>query len=281
MNVAIGLRRLGVASGFFGALSNDGFGERLAALLARENVALDFAPRLSRRTTLSVVALDERGAPTYNFYGDGAADVSLDASHLPSALPCAVVALAFGSYTLAVDPVGAAYLALARREADRRVVSLDANLRPGVTPKLDVWRARFHDFVACASIVKASDEDIALGYGPEAPIDGVAADWLARGASLVVVTRGARGSSAYTRSRRVDAPARRVALVDTVGAGDAAHAALLARLTQRGALSKSGLATLSEAALRDVLDYANAAGALACTRAGADPPSAQEVARML
>ena len=265
MNVAIGLRRLGAASGFFGALSDDAFGQRLAALLAREHVALDLAPRLSRPTTLSVVV----------------ADVSLDARHLPASLPEEVAAIAFGSYTLAVDPVGAAYLALARRETDRRFVSVDANLRPTVTPDRTVWRARFHQFVACADLVKASDEDIALGYGADAQIDRVAADWRARGARLVVVTRGANGSSAYMEGRRVDAPARPVTLVDAVGAGDAVHAALLARLTQTGRLSKASVDALTDAALGDLLAYANAAAALACARAGADLPTAAEVERAL
>lgn len=282
MNVAIGLRRLGVACGFFGALSSDGFGHRLAALLTREGVALDLAPRLTRPTTLSLVALDESGVPTYRFCGDGAADVALDDAHLPARLPDAVAALAFGSYTLAVDPAGATYLALARREKERRLVSVDANLRPTVTPDRVAWRARFHAFVACADVVKASDEDIALGYGPDAQIDRVVADWRARGARLVVVTRGAQGSSAYARQgRRVDAPALPVAPVDTVGAGDAVHAALLARLAATDALSKPGLDALSDASLRDLLAYANAAAALVCARPGADMPDAAEVARAM
>jgi fructokinase len=281
MNVAIGLRRLGVASSFFGGLSEDVFGRRLAEILAQENVALDLAPRLSRPTTISVVTTDGRGHPAYSFYGERAADVSLDAAHVPTRLPEAARAIAFSSYPMAVDPTGAAYLSLARREAQERLISVDANLRPAVTPDLRAWRARFHDFVACASIVKASDEDIALGYGAQAELDRVAADWLARGAKLVVVTRGPRGSRAYAPGRRLDSPGRPVALVDTVGAGDTVHAALLARLSQTGKLSKAGLDALDEAALRDLLDYANAAAAITCSRAGADPPSAEDVARAL
>jgi fructokinase len=281
MNVAIGLSRLGVASSFFGGLSDDGFGQRLAALLESENVSLEAAPRLARRTTISVVVTDGRGHPAYSFYGEGGADVSLDSGHLPARLPEAVRAITFGSYSMAVDPAGAAYLALARREAGARVVSVDANFRPTVTPDCAAWRARFHDFVDCASLVKASDEDIASGYGAEAKIDRVAADWLARGAKLVVVTRGPNGSSAYGGAGRVDAPGRPVKLVDTVGAGDTVHAALLARLTQTGKLSRERIAALDEAALRDLLDYANAAAAITCSREGADLPTAEEVARLI
>lgn len=277
MNVAIGLARLGVAAGFFGALSRDAFGARLAALLDAEGVALDLAPRLERRTTLSVIARQPDGQPRYSFYGEGAADRSLDVSHLPAALPQAVTALAFGSYTLAVDPVGAAYLELARRAGSERVVSVDANLRPGVTPDRDAWRARFHNFVACAAIVKASDEDVAGAYGTEADIDRIAADWLVRGARLVVVTRGAHGAVAFTKDRRVALPGRPTRVIDTVGAGDTVHAALLARLSQRGALTREALGALDEAALADLLAYANTAASITCARQGADLPRAAEV----
>lgn len=281
MNVAIGLRRLGIDSSFLGGLSRDAMGARLAALLTREGVALDFAPRTPRRTTLAMVATDASGHPAYSFYGEGAADVSLSASDLPPALPDTVQAITFGSYTLVVDPVGAAYLALARRESGRRVISVDPNMRPTVTPDRDIWRARFHDFVDCATIIKSSDEDIALGYGEGAEMDRVAADWLRRGVRLVVVTRGAKGSRAYTKTHRVDAPGRAVSVIDTVGAGDTVHAAMLARLQARGRLSADGVGALDAGALGDLLDYVNAAAALTCSRKGADLPTASDVERAM
>lgn len=277
MNVAIGLARLGIASGFLGGLSQDAFGTRLAGRLEREGVSLALAPRMAARTTLSVVATDEAGHPTYSFYGEGGADVCVGDVNLPWALPEAVTALTFGSYTLAVDPVGAAYLALARRERKRRVVSLDPNVRPTVTPDRASWRERFEAFLACAAIVKASDEDIALGYGGEADIDRVAADWLARGVKLVVVTRGKKGACAYLRGHRVVEPGRIVTAIDTVGAGDTAHAAILARLSAQGVLTHEGLDRLTPAHARDALRYANAAAAITCSRRGADLPRADEV----
>lgn len=278
MNVAIGLARLGVAAGFLGGLSRDAFGARLAALLEREGVSLTLAPRLAARTTLSVVAADAHGRPAYGFYGEGGADVALAAGDLPAVLPEATTALTFGSYTLAVDPVGAAFLELARRERGARVVSLDPNVRPTVTPDRAAWRRRFEAFLDCAAIVKASDEDIALGYGAEADLDRVAADWLTRGARLVVVTRGREGALGFTRAARIAVPGRAVAVVDTVGAGDAAHAALLARLDGQGLLTHERLAALTPAQVEDALAYANAAAALVCARRGADPARADEIA---
>lgn len=49
--------------------------------------------------------------------------------------------------------------------------------------------------VALSDVVKASDEDAAWLY-PGRPIEQVAAHWLALGPAVVVVTRGADGSTA-------------------------------------------------------------------------------------
>ena len=64
----------------------------------------------------------------------------------------------------------------------------------------------------------------------------------------------------------VEQQGRPVAVVDTVGAGDTFHAALLARLRQRGLLRREAVASLDEAALRDVLRYAVAASGVTCAR---------------
>lgn len=277
-NVAIGLRRLGVASGFCGGLSQDVFGRHLAGLLRAEGVDLAHAVETDRLTTISVVSTDAHGVPSYAFHGEGKADRMVTPADLPSALPDSVQALTFGSYTLAVDPVGAAYLTLARREAGRRIISIDPNVRPTVTPDMGQWRARFEAFADLADIIKASDEDIRLAYGEGADIETVARGWLGRGAGLVVVTRGSEGALGLTARERVTVPGRAVTVVDTVGAGDTFHAALLVRLSALGLLSKDGLARLDSAALEAAMWYACTAASITCSRRGADLPRAADVA---
>ncbi|MFZ4530698.1 MAG: carbohydrate kinase family protein [Alsobacter sp.] len=244
LNVALGLARLGRPVAYCGGLSADRFGTLLRGVLAAEGVDLRWAVTKPQPTTLSVVAQGADGQPHYSFYGDNGADRCLTVADLPAALPDTVTAIAMGSYSLAVGTTGEALAHLAAREHARRVISVDLNLRPALVGPLDAWRERFAGFVRTASIVKASDEDVALAYGAGTDLAACAVAWRAEGAALVVITRGAAGAIAFLDGLTVEVPGRTIAVADTVGAGDGFHAALLAGLGRRGMLTPEPLRML-------------------------------------
>jgi fructokinase len=68
-----------------------------------------------------------------------------------------------------------------------------------------------------------------------------------------------------------------VAVVDTVGAGDTFNAGVLAALDQAGALTKAGVAALSDATLDAALSLGTRAAAVTVSRAGANPPWLHEL----
>jgi fructokinase len=270
-NAAVGLARMGLPAGLLTGVGQDALGDRLAAELAREGVATGFLRRKPLRTTLALVSLGPDGGARYAFYGEGAADRAVSEADLPPL--DGVQALMFGCLSLLSEPTGASFLTLARRAAaagpGRPLVTLDPNLRPTVEPDMAVWNARVDAFAACADLVKLSAEDMATLRPGEAP-ETVAARWRAMGASLVVLTRGADGATAWGPFGTVSVAAPAVAVVDTVGAGDGFLAALLAALAERGAASPAGLAGLDRAAAQAALGFAARAAAIACGRRGAD-----------
>lgn len=276
-NVAIGLARLGVGSGFLGGVSRDRFGAFLAGRLEEEGVDTSFLVRSDRPTTLSAIVTGPDGQPGYSFYGGGAADRGVEIADLPSALPSDVQALSFGSYSMAVEPVGSTFAELAEREQSRRVISVDPNLRASVVGDLALWRARMERFCRCATIVKASDEDVRSGWEGQLSPEAAAENWLDLGARLVVITRGGEGATGFHAAGSVSIPARTVAVVDTVGAGDSFHAALLAGLARSGRLNRDAIAGLDPVAVSELLEYAAAAAALTVGRHGADLPRAVEL----
>jgi fructokinase len=70
-------------------------------------------------------------------------------------------------------------------------------------------------------------------------------------------------------------PAIKVA--DTIGAGDAFSAGLLAYFADRELLHPEGIARADQAELEAALAQAIATSAFTCTRPGADPPDAHEL----
>ena len=127
-----------------------------------------------------------------------------------------------------------------------------------------------------SDIIKLSDEDLAW-FGYEGEAESAARDWLAEGASIVIVTRGANGAEAFCRQDKVDVPGLKVTVADTVGAGDTVNAGVLARLLSKSILTKEALAAISTSDLADAVSLGMKAAAVTVSRPGANPPHAQEI----
>lgn len=275
LNVAIGLARLGQPVAFFGALSTGFLGDRLARALAEEGVHDDCLLRLDAPTTLGLVGLDARGVPSYAFYGQGCADRMLPLAALER-VPHGVRAVHFGSYAMVVEPVAATQRALVERLQGRALIAYDPNIRLNVEPDLQRWRDTLAWMLPRTRLLKISDEDLGLLFPREAP-EALAAQWLAAGVELVVLTRGGEGASAWTATQRIDVPGRTVAVIDTVGAGDTFQAALLTWLAEHDRLAAGDLRALAADELRAALGFAADAAAITCSRRGADLPRRAEL----
>jgi fructokinase len=274
-NVAVGLARLGQPVSFFGALSSGFLGQRLLRALRDEGVGIGSAPIVEAPTTLGLVGVDERGVPSYSFYGQGCADrlLPIDAiEHLPESAR----AFHFGSYAMVVEPVAATQRLLVEREHRRRLIAYDPNVRSMVEPDLERWRATLDWMAQRCQLLKISDEDLALLY-PGAEAGSLARSWLAAGVGLVVVTRGGEGVEAWASGVHVRQPSRRVAVVDTVGAGDTFQAALLVWLAEHDRLQGDAVRSWNDADLADAIDFAGRAAAITCSRRGADLPRRAEL----
>lgn len=273
-NTAIALGRLGVPTGFFTGLSDDMMGDILRKTLGESSVDYSYCATLSRPTTVAFVKLVD-GHATYAFYDEGTAGRMITEAELP-ALGDDCEALHFGAISLIPEPCGSTYEALLKREHDKRVISLDPNIRSGFIKDKDAHMGRIRRMAAMADIVKFSDEDLAW-FGLEGDEDALARHWLHHGAKLVVVTRGAEGAVGYTAEHKVTVPSERVTVVDTVGAGDTFDAGVLASLKMQNLLTKQQVGKLTEDQIAKVLALGAKAAAVTVSRAGANPPWAKEI----
>ena len=280
-NVAIGIARLGGKAGFLSKISDDFFGRYLVRTLVKAGVDQRLLLSSPRQTTLSVAVTRPDGEAQYSFYGHESADRSLLPSELPATLPDDVSAIAIGSYTLAIDPTASAIEQLIEREHVRRVVSIDPNIRPTIIGEAKAWRPRFERLLARCHIVKASTEDLAYLYGDGVDAGAWAAHWLTAGPQLVIITRGDDGASVFFGSSTYNVPVRKVDVIDTVGAGDSFHAAVLVSLEEQNLLRPGAIRLASRDALIRAIHFAIVASSVTCSRQGADLPTRADVEAVL
>jgi fructokinase len=274
-NTAIALGRLGVPVAYFGTLSRDDYGSVFARLLIEDGVDMSLVRWSDAPTPLAVVHRHDDGGNTYTFYLAGTSFTDLSPAAVPP-LPESVSAIHVGTLGLAVDPPAAAYEALLEREAGRRTIVLDPNIRPAVFGDQKLYQARFERLARLADIVKLSADDGHWIYPGLEPAD-VLERVLALGPRLVALTLGPLGAIAASADGRAQVPAVEVAVEDTVGAGDSFGAAMLAALSERDALGQQATRPLDDALLQEVVTYAVTASAIACTRTGAVPPYRAEI----
>ncbi|GAA2715544.1 carbohydrate kinase [Micromonospora olivasterospora] len=271
-NVAVGLARLDRPVHLLTRTGDDPDGALVRGHLRAAGVRLVGGGVDGRRTATAAAFLDATGAARYEF------DLHWELPGDPP-LPEPILALHVGSVGAYLEPGAGAVGRIVRDLRGRATVSYDPNVRPALAADPGRARDRIAATVALSDVVKVSDEDLAWlrpGVAPEA----VAAEWLASGPAVVVVTQGARGSFALSRDGVTRAPARPVTVVDTVGAGDAFTVVLLDTLASAGLLGAGQRAALREVdgpALRGVLDHAARLSAYVCARPGAQSPTRAEL----
>jgi fructokinase len=273
-NTARTIARLGAPVAFLGGLSTDRFGRQLHEGLRRDGVDDTIAVPTDAPTTLAVAEVDDLGVATYRFYTAGTSANALDPEHVPSLAGRTVRALHVGTLGLVLEPLAAAIEALVDSVPEDTVVMIDPNCRPTATVDPDGYRARVDRLLRRADIVKVSTDDLAFlrsGVDPSAAAAGL----LRSGASVVLWTDGPAVVNVVTPRGRSSLKPPAVKVVDTVGAGDAFGGGFLAAWIGSGH-GRSELA--SDEALMAATRQATLVASFTCTRAGAEPPTAAELA---
>jgi fructokinase len=275
LNVAIGMARLGAPTGFVGGISTDLFGQMIADHATASNVELALATSSDHQTTLAFVRI-VAGESHYAFYD--AETATRNWTYRRGTIPFATVeAVHVGSTTLVNDQGAAETKALIADARALSTISFDPNCRPNLVKDKPAYLARMAEFADSADLIKMSDVDFAYLFGDE-PYHQRAGTLLARGASLVVVTRGNSGAIAWhAGAGQIEVAAPKAEVADTIGAGDSFQAALLFALHKQGRLARQQLKDIGADELRRALSFAASCAGLTCTRPGADPPWSHEI----
>ena len=278
-NVAVGLAKLGVDVGFIGKVGADAFGDFLRETLQQNSV--DTAHLITgetSRTTLAFVATRSDGMKDITFYRHPGADIQLSPDEIDRRYVQSAELFHYGSVSLSHSPSREATLAaIQAAKSGRARLSYDPNVRLMLWDNAADAKRWIWEVMPYADVVKISDEEWEFITG-DADLERGIKRILGLGVKLLVVTLGERGCY-YTNGFAdgfVDGFI--VDVVDTLGAGDAFVAAMLAQLSQY-----MDLTGLEKTQLDPIMRYANAAGALATEKVGVIPslPTPSEIESFL
>jgi fructokinase len=262
-NIAVAAARLGAPVAMAARLGGDPFGAAFRARLVDSLVDGRYLRDTTDPSTLALASIGVDGSARFEFWHQGAADFGWRDGELPHLAAGDIAHI--GSLGAFLLPGADAVERWAAGLRPQCTVTFDPNLRP-VSLAEPGAVDRLERLVRLADVVKVSEDDLLLAY-PREPVPDSARRWLAvLGSRLVLVTRGADGITSFSAEGERTVPAPAVPVVDTIGAGDAAMGAVLACLHGTGTVD---------------LEYVVAVAALACTKPGADAPTAAEVSAFL
>jgi fructokinase len=275
-NVAVGLARQGVPTGFVGRVAEDAFGGWLRDLLKQENIDTSSTvmdPKANTRMAY-VVTTSTGDRKLADFSRIACADAQLEASDLNEAQFKAASILHFGSISLIAEPCKTA-TTKAKDYAKKHglLISYDPNVRLGLWPSPEACRQAILDTLQWADIVKINLDELDFLTGSR---DRDAAERLRQehNIPLLIITLDSEGSQFITAKGTRTVPGFKIQLVEATGAGDGFVSGVLA-----GVLPHIKTATNRRQALQEldldvieaIFKRANAVGAITCTRAGAIP----------
>ena len=263
--------RLGLKTGFIGAVGADAFGRLMRNCFEAEGVdASQLQTPSSYATGVAFVAYDDSGGREFVFHIRHAAAGQLAADQIPAAYFENVKWLHISGSTLALNTNSrtACQRALELTLAQGGKISLDPNLRLELMP-LDEFRRVLAPFLDSADLLLPTESE-AQRLTDETDPRRATQKLAHKPGAIIVLKRGPQGCAIFQDGERLDIPGFAVEEIDPTGAGDCFSAAFIAGLQAGWPLKQVGR-------------FANAAGALAVTKLGPmeGAPTIQQVEILL
>lgn len=275
-NVLACASKLGLKTSFIGKVGDDMQGLFLKNILANANIETSgLVIDKNFFTTMAFVSLNEYGERNFAFARKPGADTQLTIEEVPLNLIDDCRIFHFGSLSLTDNPAREATLfALNHGKKSGAIISYDPNYRPLLWKSKEDAIEKMTSVLHYVDVIKLSDEEVPLVTGEKDLKKG--ADYLLKqGISLVAFTLGEKGAFIATKEGYAEVPSKKVAPIDTTGAGDAFWGAFLYCVSNSNILPED--LSLKEAV--SFAEFANNAAGICVQRRGAIPamPSLKEI----
>ncbi|MGM0923319.1 MAG: carbohydrate kinase family protein [Bacillota bacterium] len=270
-NVAAAVAKYGGKSSLITKLGNDAFGDFLIDILKQSGVEIDKISRTNEaNTALAFVSIKEDGEREFSFYRNPSADLLLTEHEIQSDWFSKGDILHFCSVDLVESPMKYAHRnAIEAAKSRGGIVSFDPNIRLSLWDDPTACRETVLTFLPLAHIIKVSDEELEFITGISDVNEAIQSLFVGD-VMAVVYTKGSKGAELYTKEGNYHSSGFKVTVADTTGAGDAFIGGFLYKLLEKD-VQVASLAQFLNAYHKEILEFANASGALTASVKGAIP----------
>ncbi len=234
-NIAQGVARLGVKTGFIGKISNDGMGEYIKEVF--EDEGIDTTQLIfDEHGAPNCIAITEIISPSNSgsyMYRNGTADTLLAADEIDENYIKDAAAVVISGTALSTEPTrGAMYMVAEYAKKHGTLLIMDIDFRPYGWKTPEETSKHYNKILSMCDIIIGNREEFdATEYltMPDNKDNEKSAEFfLDKGVQLVIVKDGERGSVGYVKGQEpVRCSIIKVAAKKTFGSGDAYAAGLL------------------------------------------------------
>lgn len=268
-NVAATVAKFGGASSVITKLGTDAFGDFLVEKLIENGVQIDKILRTDEaNTALAFVSLREDGERDFSFYRKPSADLLFREDEINGKWFNQGDILHFGSVDLVDSPMKYAHIkSIEEAKLRGSLISFDPNVRLPLWDNPENCRQTILEFIPKSHILKISDDE--LEFITNMPDQDKAVNSLFIGdVKVIIITKAANGADLYVRFNKYESQGYEVSVEDTTGAGDAFIGGFLYKLLTKQ-VDLVNLEDICEKCHQEILEFANASGALTTTEKGA------------
>jgi len=295
-NTAVGLARQGIKTGFIGRVSKDNFGHWLKSVLKEDNIDVRGVvedPEAQTRMAY-VVTMQNGDRKLAEFTKISCADALLQPSDLREEMFATASVLHFGSISLISNPAAeATKKAVELAKKHKMLISYDPNVRLALWPNAQACKETILNTLSLADLVKINEDELEFLTGSRT-IEAAQALREAHNLPLLIVTLDLRGAMFFHTHGSKNVRGFQIDMVEATGAGDGFNSGVIGGLLKylgkernSAALAKASCRAILESLeieqIEEIVQRANAIGAITCTKAGAIPalPTKDEVEAFL
>jgi 2-dehydro-3-deoxygluconokinase len=239
-NTAIAAARQGASVGYLSAVGDDLFGQALRDLWRAEGVSDTHVLTRPGDPTGAYFVQPHASGRQFSYARRGSAASLYGPQDLPEEAIAEAKVLHSSGLSQAISPTMRAAVKRGAEIARAKgtLFSFDTNLRLNLW-SLEAAKAAAEEILPLADIVFPSDDEAEQLTGLTEP-DAILDHYLAYGARIVALKRGAQGVRIATPASRIDIPPAASSPVDSTGAGDSFAGAFLAYYLETGDVRRAG-----------------------------------------